>query len=142
MNSFNILTLLFLFTINANCLEEEGVIVLKESNFDVAISDYKYLLVEFYAPWCGHCKQLAPEYAKAAQALKEANSKYRLAKVDCTVESNLATRFDIKGYPTLKYFVRGEPSDYTGGRTGDEIVSWLKKSVSQKKKVEAASNEL
>ena len=86
---------------------------------------------------------MAPEYAKAAQALKDANSKYRLAKVDCTVESNLATRFDIKGYPTLKYFVRGEPTDYNGGRTGDEIVSWLKKSApAPKKKIEAAADEL
>jgi len=84
-------------------------------------------LVEFYAPWCGHCKKLAPEYSNAATALKAAGSSVVLAKVDATVESDLAEKFGVRGYPTLKFFRNGDAIEYDGGRTEKEIINWVTK---------------
>ncbi|KAG5849092.1 hypothetical protein ANANG_G00106360 [Anguilla anguilla] len=101
------------------------VLEFTDDDFDSKIGGHELILVEFFAPWCGHCKRLAPEYESAATRLKGIVS---LAKVDCTANSNVCSKYGVSGYPTLKIFRDGEDSGgYDGPRTADGIVSHLKK---------------
>ena len=104
---------------------EKDVIILTDSTFDKAVEKYEYLLVLFYAPWCGHCKKFHPEYEKAATVLRKEN--LYLAKVDATVEKKLAQKFEIQGFPTVKLFIKGQPIEYNGGRRESEVINWMRK---------------
>ena len=83
-------------------------------------------IVDFYAPWCGHCKSLAPEWAKAATELK---GQVKVAKLDATQAHGTAGRFGVNAYPQIKLFPSGSKSDslieeYQGNRDASSIVSW------------------
>ena len=103
-----------------------NVLTLTDSTIDDAIKGHAHILIEFYAPWCGHCKRLAPEYEKAADLLKDKGSKAVVAKVDATVEKTAPSTYSIRGYPTLLYFANGQMVEkYAGGRTADDIAKYL-----------------
>jgi len=106
----------------------EHVSKLTKDSFAVFLSKNPRTMVEFYAPWCGHCKALAPHFERAAERLKD---RAAFAAIDGTVETQLNQVFAVGGYPTLKWFVRGRPIDYAGARTDDAIVKWVEARLTQ-----------
>jgi len=106
------------------------VIVYTDADFEDGVKEHEVILMEFYAPWCGHCKRLAPEYEKAATKLKSNDPPVALGKVDCTVEKKTCDKFGVSGFPTLKIFRNGElSSDYEGPREADGIVKFMRGQV-------------
>ncbi|XWS71812.1 hypothetical protein CRYUN_Cryun03dG0170200 [Craigia yunnanensis] len=108
-------------------VDDKDVVALKEGNFSDFIEKNKFVMVEFYAPWCEHCQALAPEYAAAATELK--GEGVVLAKVDASEENELAQQYDVQGFPTVYFFVDGEHKPYPGARNKEAIVTWIKKKI-------------
>ncbi|XP_003971872.2 protein disulfide-isomerase A6 isoform X1 [Takifugu rubripes] len=104
---------------------KKDVVELTDDNFDqMVLESGEVWMVEFFAPWCGHCKNLEPEWTAAATAVKEqTKGKVRLGAVDATVHQVVSSRYGIRGFPTIKIFRKGEePEDYQGGRTRADII--------------------
>mmetsp|Transcript_11608 Transcript_11608/g.16793 ORF Transcript_11608/g.16793 Transcript_11608/m.16793 type:complete len:452 (-) Transcript_11608:501-1856(-) len=105
------------------------VVQLTSGNFKEMVLESKDVwIVAFVAPWCGHCKQLIPEFAEASNRL---DGHAKLGLVDATAETELGNQFGVKGYPTMKVFPGGDPNqtassaqDYQGGRTAADIVRY------------------
>ncbi len=74
-------------------------------------------MVKFFAPWCGHCKTMAPEYEKLADLAKE--NDVIIGEVDATISTQVAQAHKVQGYPTIKFFIDGVSIDYSGPRTTD-----------------------
>lgn len=103
------------------------VVVLTPSNFDAVVLDSsKDVLVEFYAPWCGHCKRLAPVWESLADVFKGEDDVV-IAKVDADAHKELGSRFGVSGYPTIKFFPKNDKTgtDFDGGRELHDLVDWL-----------------
>lgn len=111
---------------------------LTPSNFDdIVLKSGKPSLVEFFAPWCGHCKTLAPIYEELAGVFNSASAKVIVAKVDADQHKSLGQRFGVKGFPTLKWFdgKSETPIDYTGGRDLESLSKWITDKTGVKAKV-------
>lgn len=125
MNKLIIATCLLLASVQALYSENGPVVILTEKNFkELVLNDKNTMwLVEFYAPWCGHCKTLAPSWELAAKQLKGV---VRVGAVDMTTDENVGKPYGIQGFPTLKFFGndKDKPIAYESGRDADSIRKW------------------
>ena len=105
------------------------VVTLTSDNWDLvrqAPQNGQGWLVEFYAPWCSHCKALAPKWEEASKELSTAELHF--AKIDATSETALAREHTVKGFPNIKYFDKqGKMWTYKGPRDVDGIRAFVQK---------------
>jgi protein disulfide-isomerase-like protein len=90
-----------------DCFSSHILTICSPSTFNKVIDGSKAALIEFYAPWCGHCKRLTPEYKKLGEAIAtnpKLNSRVVIAKVDADQHRELGERFQVQGFPTSKSF--------------------------------------
>lgn len=116
---------MFAFAMAEDVEQDDNVYVLTDSNFKDFVNDNEFVLVKFYAPWCGHCKKMAPDYSKLGAKVHGESSNIKIAKLDATEHKERSTEHGIQGFPTLKFFIKGQPIDYQGARELDPIYNWI-----------------
>ena len=119
-----------------------AVIDLIPYNFDkLVLQSGKPTLVEFFAPWCGHCKSLAPIYEELASAFAHAKNKVQIAKVDADSEKDLGRRYGIQGFPTLKWFdgQSDSPVDYKSGRDFESLATFITEKTGVRPRIKTAA---
>ena len=88
---------------------------LDDQNFEGVISNSSLALVEFYATWCGYCREFAPVYEEAASRIKKLNDSVIVAKINAPENEDSAEKYDIEALPTIKWFVDGQVKhEYNG----------------------------
>lgn len=92
---------------------------LTQDNWDSATAG-KGVFIKFFAPWCGHCKAMAPAWSSLMDEFKESKTAL-VAECDCTVEKDLCSKHGVQGYPTVKYGDPNNLEDYQGGRDLDSL---------------------
>jgi protein disulfide-isomerase A6 len=138
-----LLSLTTLTTTTTASTAGSSVLDLIPSNFDkIVFKSSKPALVEFFAPWCGHCKNLAPVWEELASGFAHAGDKVSIAKVDADEHKSLGKRFGVQGFPTLKWFdgkPGSQPEDYNGGRDLESLKKFINEKTGAKPKIKKAT---
>lgn len=138
LNFFAFLLLIVRLYAHDKPAPNSNVVVLTPDSFDQTIGKGKFALVEFYAPWCGHCKNLAPIYEQLADAFAHAKDQVIIANVNADEHRDLGTRFGVSGFPTLKWYDKNElndPTDYSGGRGLEDLIAFVEEKSGVKSKI-------
>jgi len=107
----------------------EDLVHLTNANFDEEIAKHDVAGVFFYAPWCGHCKNAKPEWAKAGDLLKEDGIPMFAVNADEDENRPLAQRFGVQGFPTISIFRKSDienPIPYNGARTAEAFADGVR----------------
>eukprot|EP00877_Chromochloris_zofingiensis_P001889 jgi/Chrzof1/11700/Cz06g06030.t1 len=119
-----------------------GVIDLTPDNFDKHVNGGKHALIEFYAPWCGHCKRMTGDYKKLGETIQndpKLKGRVVIAKVNADEHRSLGEKYGVQGFPTIKWFPRGkEPNKdnaeaYDSARTHDKFLEYIVNKVESDK---------
>ena len=96
----------------------------KNDDPDKIMSSDKPAMIFFYAPWCGHCKNAKPEFEKLMQMAKG-----KAHMIDCDAHQNIAQKYDVKGFPTIRYYPNGpkngNPREYSGNRSAEDMMKFM-----------------
>uniref|UniRef100_A0A0N5C8B5 Thioredoxin domain-containing protein n=1 Tax=Strongyloides papillosus TaxID=174720 RepID=A0A0N5C8B5_STREA len=121
--------LLFLsFVCIVYCQQKPHSNVLELNDKFLDVKNEGMWFVAFYAPWCGHCKRLMPNWEHLAHAVADKEINVRIGKIDCTRFSNVGNTLKIQGYPTIIFFKNGVEIHYEGERTNEKMLDFVLKS--------------
>ena len=139
MKSFIYLTLLLLAT-SITCAavsrplfpKIDNVLILNDKTWEEAIRVIPRLVIKYYAPWCGFCKLLAPEFTKAANSPEMKELDVTFASIDVDFNRDTLKKVGIYGFPVIKYYENGTiDGSYGGGRTSKDMIDYFVKKVNK-----------
>jgi len=121
----------------------EPTVVVGRTFDQIVLDPTKDVLLEAYAPWCGHCKQLEPKYKELAEKMAPYSDTVTIAKIDATA-NDLPPNFQVKGYPTI-FFVpankKDKPLSYDSAREVKDFITYIKKNAALPLKEKSAEGK-